>query len=208
MLWKTVVRNADITFWKRWTQGRMFLLLVCNSWFKFLILLTRLLLIKNYVSTEIHLTVSHISMYYKKHLYEELGLLGCDDSSIGKWLSTFWRNLLPPLQSLCSPPFLGYNVLEGGSWLFLWNVRKPLSINTLRRHIPEEFNLQPYRCGNLKYRKYRYFHNIQDHSPGGSRSQISNPWPRLSEVHPALQVFIPCTNPGHDTCSYAYVQDM
>jgi len=93
----------------------MFLLLVCNSWFKFLILLTRLLLIKNYVSTEIHLTVSHISMYYKKHLYEELGLLGCDDSSIGKWLSTFWRNLLPPLQSLCSPPFLGYNVLEGGS---------------------------------------------------------------------------------------------
>jgi hypothetical protein len=101
-LWKTVVRNADITCWKIWTQGRMFLLLVCNSWFKFIILLTRLLLIKkNYVSTEIHLTTSHISKYYKKRLYEDSSLLGCDDSSIGKRLSSFWRNLLPPLQSLC-----------------------------------------------------------------------------------------------------------
>jgi hypothetical protein len=43
---------------------------------------------------------------------------------------------------------------------------------------------------------------------GGSRSQISHPWPRLSEVHPALEVFFPCTNPGHDTCSHSYVQDM
>jgi hypothetical protein len=49
-------------------------------------------------------------MCYKKHLYKNSDFLGCDDSSIVKLLSVFWRKMLPP-------PFLGCNNLEFGSWL-------------------------------------------------------------------------------------------
>lgn len=48
--------------------------------------------------------------------------------------------------------------------------------------------------------------NITDQSPMGCRSEISDPWPRLAKVHPATEVFLPCTNPSHDKRSYSYMQ--
>jgi hypothetical protein len=63
-------------------------------------------------------------------------------------------------------------------------------------------------CLETLYQVPMFSHYQRLPPPRGRRSQISNPWPALSKVHEAALVFVPCTNPSHDTCSYAYILDM